>query len=264
MDILQLNNKQYKNFNGKKFVIGFSHYSKPILCYCVKKSEYPKIIVQASIHAREYITAYLTLELIKDFERSGNNGTVYFIPVVNPDGVKKALTENHLYKANGRKVDLNTNFDARWGTGKNNALYPASENYIGKAPFSENESKALRDFTLKIKPDFTISYHAKGQEIYYEFFQEKDRLERDFCWAQKIAKTTGYKIVSTPYSAGGYKDWCIESLKIPAITIEVGDDRLTHPIKKQQLKPIYNENKSVLKISIEHFLENKCKTNLWT
>ena len=68
--------------------------------------------------------------------------------------------------------------------------------------------------------------------------------------------------MSTPYSAGGYKDWCIENLKIPAITIEVGDDRLSHPIKKQKLRPIYKENKNVLEISIQHFWENKCKINL--
>ena len=257
MNILELNNKYYKNFGGKKLVIGFSHFSKPILCYCTIKSEYPKIIVQSSIHAREYITAYLTLKLIKDFEKSGKKGTVYFIPIVNPDGVKKVLRDSPLYKANGRKVDLNTNFDARWGTGESNTLYPASENYIGKAPFSENESKALRDFTLKVKPDFTISYHSKGEEIYYEFFQDEKRLKRDFCLAQKIVNTTGYKIVSTPYSAGGYKDWCIEKLKIPALTIEVGNDKLKHPIKKQKLNPIYKQNKNVIKTAIQHFLENK-------
>ena len=262
MNILELNKKEFKNFKGKKLVIGFSHFSKPILCYCVEKSEYPKIIVQASIHAREYITSYLTLKLIKDFEKNGRYGSIYFIPIVNPDGVKKALKENPLYKANGRKVDLNVNFDARWGRGKCNITCPASENYIGESPFSENESKALRDFTLKIKPDFTISYHSKGEEIYYEFFQEKERLKRDFALANKIAKTTGYKIVPTPFSAGGYKDWCIEKLKIPSITIEVGSDNLTHPIKKQKLRPIYRKNKNVLKVAIEHFLENKCKKNL--
>ena len=262
MNILQLNNKQYQKFGGKKLVIGFSHSAKPILCYCVKKSEYPKIIVQASIHAREYITAYLTLELIKDFERSGNNGTVYFIPIVNPDGVKKALTDMPLYKANGRKVDLNTNFDARWGTGKSNAFCPASENYIGKAPFSEKESKALRDFTLKIKPDFTISYHAKGQEIYYEFFQDEKRKKRDYLFAKSVADATGYLIKSTPNSAGGYKDWCIQKLKIPALTIEVGSDTLSHPIKKEYLDDIYRENKGVIDASVQTLTELICKKNL--
>ncbi len=262
MNILELNNKSYKIFKGKKLVVGLSEFSKPILCYCVEKSDYPKIIVQASIHAREYITAYLTLKLIKDFERKGKFGTVYFIPIVNPDGVKIALNKNPLYKANGRKVDLNTNFDARWGTGKSNITNPASENYIGKEPFSESESRALRDFTLKVKPNFTISYHSKGEEIYYEFFQGQEELEKDFCLARKIAKLTSYKIVSTPYSAGGYKDWCIEKLKIPSITIEVGNDKLTHPIKKGKLSNIYKKNKKVLIVAIKHFLENQCKNNL--
>ena len=259
MNILELNNKAYKNYKGKKLVVGFSEFSRPILCYCVQKSEYPKIIVQASMHAREYITAYLTLKLLNDFYRKGKNGSVYFIPIVNPDGVRIALNENPLYKANGRKVDLNTNFDARWGTGQSNITTPSTENYIGEAPFSEKESRALRDFTLKVKPDFTISYHSKGQEIYYDFFQDKLRRQKDLLVATKIAKETGYKIVSGLNSSGGYKDWCIEELKIPSVTIEVGRDNLSHPIKKDKLAQIYKENKKVILVAIEHFLENNAR-----
>lgn len=262
MNILELNKKEFKKFTGKKSVIGLSELGKPILCFCVEKSEYPKIMVQATMHAREYITAYLTLKLLKDFDKKGKQGSVYFIPIVNPDGLKIALNDNPLHKANGKNVDLNTNFDARWGTGENNITKPASENYIGKAPFSEKESKALRDFTFKIKPDFTISYHSKGEEIYYEFFQEQERKQNDLLLAQKIADTTDYKIVSTPNSAGGYKDWCIEKLKIPSITIEVGSDNLTHPIKRKSLRKIYKRNKDVIFVAIKHFMEKKCKKNL--
>ena len=67
MDILSLNKKFFKNFKGKKIVIGTSLLGHPILCYGIIKSPYPKAIIQGSIHAREYITGYLTLKLIKDF-----------------------------------------------------------------------------------------------------------------------------------------------------------------------------------------------------
>ena len=63
--------------------------------------------------------------------------------------------------------------------------------------------------------------------------------------AEKVAKITGYIIKGTPNSAGGYKDWCIEKLKIPALTIEVGNDNLTHPIKKRHVYRIYRKNKRV-------------------
>ena len=257
MDILSLNKKVFTSFKGKKIVIGRSLLGHPILCYGVITSPYPKAIIQGSIHAREYITGYLTLKLMLDFYKNGKNGSVYFIPVLNPDGVMIALKKDKLYKANARGVDLNVNFDARWSTGIENVRQRASANYIGEKPFSEPETKAIRDFTLKIKPNYTISYHSKGQEIYYEFFQED--ISRDFAFAREIALLTGYQIKKTPNSAGGYKDWCIQQLKIPSLTIEVGDDRLKHPITKKHLTKIYKQNKGVIKKANTFFVENKWK-----
>ena len=260
MNILSLNKKFFKNFNGEKLVIGKSLFGHPILCYGVIKTSYPKAIIQGTIHAREYITGYLTLKLINDFYKNGKVGSVYFIPILNPDGVMISLRKDKLYKANGRGVDLNVNFDARWSTGSQNVKSPSSSNYIGEKPFSEPETMALRDFTLKIKPDYTISYHSKGQEIYYEFFQGD--LKRDFEFAKEIARLTGYQIKKTPNSAGGYKDWCIQQLKIPALTIEVGDDRLSHPIKKKHLRKIYKQNRGIIERANTFFVENKWKSNL--
>ncbi len=255
MNILDLNRKFYKCFKGKKGIIGVTEKSRPIYFYAVEKSDYPRLIVQSSIHAREYITAYLTLKLIERAEKILQKGSLYFIPILNPDGVKTALNENPLYKANARGVDLNVNFDARWGTGEKNVRKSASENYIGKYPFSERETRAIRDFTLFIQPNLTISYHAKGEEIYYEFFQDGLEKDRDEKIAKIVASCTGYKVKSTLNSAGGYKDWCIEKLKIPALTIEVGNDDLSHPIGKRRLGKIYRQNKLVIEKLVEYLLE---------
>ena len=184
------------------------------------------------------------------------------LTMLNPDGVKICLKENPLYKANARGVDLNVNFDARYGSGEKNVFCKASENYVGEHAFSEPESIAIRDFTLKVMPDATISYHSKGQEIYYEFFQDEFSRKRDCALAEKVAKVTGYAIKSTPNSAGGYKDWCIEKLKIPALTIEVGNDDLTHPIGEEHLVQIYKQNKKVIKVVTDYLTEIKCKKNL--
>ena len=251
MDLLNEVENFYNNFDGEKGIIGRTVKGKPIYYMAIKKSNYPKIIVQCSIHAREYITTYLCLKLIKSLPKLIEVGCVYFIPLLNADGVEICLNQFPLYKANANGVDLNVNFDARFGKGEKNVFLSGAENYVGKHPFSEPESKALRDFTYKIKPHLTISYHSKGQEIYYEFHQGKKRLERDLSLAKKVSKICGYKIKSTPFSCGGYKDWCIEKLKIPALTIEVGDDNLTHPIGKSSLTPIYQENKMVLPTAID-------------
>ena len=178
----------YQSYSGNKGVIGYSHLKKPIYFFEVYKSEYPVAIFQYSIHAREYVTAYLAIEQIKEFVLKGTCGRVFFVPLVNPDGVKIAIEENPLYKANARGVDLNINFDARWGTGDSNVRVKGAQNYIGEYAFSEPESIALRDFTLKVKPDFTVSYHSKGEEIYYEFFQDEKAKSRDEKLAQAVAK----------------------------------------------------------------------------
>lgn len=263
MDIFRYLDRFFINFNGEKGEIGKSVMGLPIYYFKVQKSEYPKLIVQATIHAREYITTYLTLKLIKDFAMFGKIGCVYFVPMLNPDGVKISLNKQPLYKANARGVDLNVNFDARFGSGAKNVFSKASENYVGKHAFSEPESIAIRDFTLKVMPDATISYHSKGQEIYYEFFQGAEDLLRDFNLAKRVAKVTDYTIKSTPNSAGGYKDWCIEKLKIPALTIEVGNDDLSHPIGKEHLLKIYKQNKKVIKVVLDYLTEIQCKKNLW-
>lgn len=261
MNILDKTARFYNKFKGEKGTIGKSANNLPIYYIKIQKTFSPILIVQACIHAREYITSYLSLKLIKDFHKRGKIGCVYFIPMLNPDGAKIALKKDPLYKANANLVDLNVNFDANWGTGEKNIRHLSSENYIGKVPFSEPETRAIRDFSLSIKPDATISYHSKGEEIYYEFFQKKKDLERDYGLAKRISESTGYKIKSTLNSAGGYKDWCIQKLKIPALTIEVGKDSLPHPIKKKNLREIYIKNKNVIINTLDYLSEIQCKKN---
>lgn len=257
--LLELENF-FNSYKGKKQIIGRSERGKPLYCFDVKKSERPVVIAQYAIHAREYITTYLAIEQIKYFNRYGRRGRVFFIPALNPDGIE-ICREKPLYKANANGVDLNVNFDARWGTGAKNVTEKGDENFIGGEPFSEAETRAIRDFTLKIMPDATISYHSKGEEIYWRFFQEGDREKRDFSIAKTIAKTTGYTIKDTPDSAGGYKDWCVQRLNIPAFTIEVGSDNLSHPIEKNQLEEIFQRCKGITTTLI-CALERLCKKNL--
>lgn len=252
MDILDRVEEFYKSFALEKGVIGYSIYGKPLYYFCVTKTVKPVIVATYAIHAREYVTAYLALKQINDFILRGQKGTVFFLPLVNPDGVKIALNGNTLYKANGRGVDLNVNFDARWGTGEKNVFHPAEENYVGKSPFSEPETCALKEFTLAVKPDITLCYHSKGEEIYYEFFQTGERLKRDEKIAAAVAACTGYAVKRIAGSVGGYKDWCIESLNIPSLTIEVGGDELSHPIGEKHVEEIFVKNANVLKVLTEN------------
>ncbi|MBE7080885.1 MAG: peptidase [Clostridiales bacterium] len=228
--------------------------------YAVKVGEgSPVGLVQYAMHGREFITARLAFH---HYKIGVARGSCWLIPLINPDGAllsergiesapnahRQTLLDMNvgedfsLWKANGRGVDLNVNFPARWGKGMKNTRMTGAENYIGKSPFSEPETRALRNFTLKIRPDYTISYHTKGEEIYWYFYQSTRTCPRDMSLASVLSQATGYPLAQAKGSAGGYKDWCIQRLGIPAFTIEAGSNDFDHPLGENALEDIIEKN----------------------
>ncbi len=255
--------------------IGKSLFSEDIYAVHIGTYNAPQVIVQAAIHAREWITTLLVTRQTQYFMRGSPRYGVYFLPCLNPDGVRLAIEgvgfvkdklmrdflveinkgdDFRLYKANGRGVDLNTNFDALWGRGKLNIRYPYSENYIGPYPMSEPETKAIAAFTHSVQPALTISYHTKGQVVYYGFpTQNREELSLDKVIAEDIATAIGYTAIETQSSTGGYKDWCTAKLKIPSFTIEVGADMLAHPVGIEMLDELFLENIRLFEV-IERYI----------
>ncbi len=252
-------------FNAGKSVLG-----KNLLATHVGEYSGPQVVIQGGIHAREYITSLLMVEQARNLflNDTVRGGGIYFIFLVDPDGAELVLdglnnvpcqiTKNYLldanggssdfsqYKANINLVDLNTNFNALWGTGSQNVFCPATEDFVGFYPESEREVQALINFTLKNKPLITISYHTKGNIIYWGFEgMSEQNLERDRAIGEQFSAITGYPLVFTENSSGGYKDWCINSLKIPAYTFEVGSEDLPHPLGEDVLPEIYARNKDI-------------------
>lgn len=218
----------YAGYRGTKRIIGRSAEGRAIYAMLIGTGDCLGIS-QSAIHAREWITAYLALGHIR---RGVRRGSVWVIPLVNPDGavLSQEKREYALWKANAQGVDLNVNFPARWGKGKSNVFLPASENFVGSSPLCAPESRALAAFTLEIRPRFTVSWHTKGNEIYWKFHQPPLRLLRDRRLALILSGSTGCPLAEAKGSAGGYKDWCIEKLRIPAFTVEVGSNGLSHPL----------------------------------
>jgi len=268
--ILQLQDEGLEIFNVGKSTLG-----KNILATHVGDYSGTQIIIQAGIHAREFITTSLLVEQARYLHNNQlvTNGGIYFIFLTNPDGAEISLdgidvvdceiTKNYLisanndsldfskYKANINLVDLNTNFDANWGKGSQNVFCPATENFVGYYPNSEREVQNLINFTLKNKPLLTISYHSKGNVIYYGFEDESEQnIERDRQIGEVLSEATGYPLIFTENSTGGYKDWCIQTLKIPAYTIEVGEESLEHPLGIEALPEIFERNKNIPLIAL--------------
>ena len=222
----------YKSYKGKKCVIGYSFFGREIYAFHIGSDFGRQFISTYAIHGREWITARLALKHIKIGVKNGGG---WIIPLVNPDGAMISESADPLWKANARGVDLNCNFDADWGNGVLNTRIRGRENCIGERPFSETETVALRDFTKRVRPFITFSFHTKGEEIYWNFEGLGDKSGADI-----LAQITGYKPMLIYGSVGGYKDWCIKTLKIPAYTIECGADNLSHPITDiKNLKKCY-------------------------
>ena len=260
MDAVDIVYRFYGRYRGEKRTIGSSACGMPIAALFVGEGE-PRILLQYAIHAREWVTSLLALDHIA---RGVPFGTAAFVPLANPDGAALALRGERflqtlpecradflrringgpdfsLWKANANAVDLNVNFDAEWGKGVCNVRAPAAENYIGAQPFSEPETRALRDFTRAFRPAATVSFHTKGQEIYWEFGQKGAARSRDKKMAETLAAAAGYRAKHVRGSCGGYKDWCIRALGIPAFTIEAGSDALSHPLGEDRLPQLIAE-----------------------
>ncbi len=262
MDIYEKITAFYNTVKTEKSVIGKSLFGRSVYAMKVGSGS-PVGLVQYAMHGREFVTALLAIE---QYKTGVAKGSCWFVPLVNPDGAllsekgidtapkayRQALIKMNggddftLWKANGRGVDLNVNFPAKWGKGIRNTRIAGAENCVGARPFSEPETLALKKITLQVRPDYTVSYHTKGEEIYWYFDQSTRTCPRDKRLAEVLSAVTGYPLAYVKGSVGGYKDWCIRQLQIPAFTVEAGADEFLHPLRENALDDILEKNAAAI------------------
>lgn len=229
------------------------------------------VLIQAGIHAREHMTTLLVMAQLERLLRRGvPEGFCYHIlPATNPDGAaisqtcaasaaikaiycddrEEDLTDLPLgeylreWKANAVGVDLNRNFDAGWELIDTRPC-PSFSNYRGTAPESEPETQALVSYTRRFPFDTTLSYHATGSEIYYDFGCNAPVNEAGLSLARAVQRRTRYKLVPDDFTSfGGYKDWAIQALCIPSLTIEIGVSPA--PLPLSEYAAIWRKNRDV-------------------
>jgi len=139
-------------------------------------------------HAREIITPevchYLLNHLIDNYgidptiTRYVNEREIWIIPVLNPDGHVYVEQGHYLWRKNRRPslfspcigVDPNRNYGFGWGLDNiGSSGNPCDLAYRGTGPFSEYETRAIRDLVMSGLHEFTIalSYHSYGRLILY-------------------------------------------------------------------------------------------------
>ena len=254
--------------NIDRFILGQSTLGQDIYGYHLGSYDGHQIIIEGGIHAREYPSSLVVCGITEYLTSQELSGGIYIIPLVNPDGARLVLdgidwikceklrnfilnvneenSDFSQWKADILAVDLNVNFDALWGGGSQNVFCPSPGNFVGYYPNSEREVRLLIDFTYRVNPSLTLSFHTKGEVIYYGFETlSESQLERDRQIAELISSINGYIPIKTENSTGGYSDWVSEYLGVPAFTIEIAPASEPTPIPLEQVPIGIEKNKEI-------------------
>lgn len=254
-----------------------------------------EIALNGSHHAREHLTTNLLMEMIDQYAYAYANKkkidgfhvkqvldrtSIWFVPMVNPDGVMlvqkghtTAKNPNAVLKLNGgnqnfrawkanvRGVDLNRQYPGDWDKIQGGPKKPGPWSYKGPKPLSEPEAKALYDFTRKRKFKTVVAYHSSGEAIYWYFRQTGSRYNRDLGIAKMISRKTGYSLIPAQPrpSGGGYKDWFVLSQKKPGFTIEVSPYVHQQPVPLKYWDRIWRQNHSIGLMLADEAYKNRNK-----
>ncbi len=190
-----------------------------------QESVEPEIRIVGGIHGNECMSVDLVLEIIEalvdgygddEFTSDLLDGAeIVFVPLINPDG----YTGTTARRVNANGVDLNRNFHFAWVR-------------EGTAPFSEPETRAMRDLSQKMSFDLGISYHTVATYVnsawnYTPHHPPDEELFR--VMGEAYAGTSGYKVTfGWDWYAiyGDVNDWSLGTAGAFDWTIELRKDRV--------------------------------------
>ncbi|HLF64557.1 MAG TPA: M14 family zinc carboxypeptidase [Saprospiraceae bacterium] len=264
LDLMQLTYPELIN-TRQRTGIEVTHQGRPI--FWVRISDHattdepePEVLYTALHHAREpmsmmqmvYYMWYLLEGYGKDPEATYllNNTELYFIPCLNPDGYlfnqiiepdgggywRKNMRDNDNdgeFDENEDGVDINRNYGYEWGADdKGSSGNPSSQIYRGPSPFSEPETRAVKEFVQQRDLFTALNYHAYGNFFIYPWGYTEE-LNPDlllfenygelFALDNGFSQGTSYETVGYPTN-GCSDDWMYAEHGIYAMTPELGDE----------------------------------------
>lgn len=226
-----------------------------------------KVFFNAAHHGLEWMTSLVLVGFLYDYcekyslhqrfniydtEKLFADNTLYALPMVNPDGVERAVNggvDFATWQANARGVDLNHNYDAGFEEGKNWGIAngygsPGPTRYGGEYPHSEPETRAVVSLCQSEGFDLAVALHSQGEEIYWEYnnFQPHD----SYSFGLKMAQAGGYALSKPDYAASfrGFKDWFLKNFRKKAYTVEIGKGK--NPLPVSDFPQVYHDVSEIL------------------
>ncbi len=222
---------------GRVEEIGRSFENRPILTHQFKDGPI-RIILVGGIHGGyEWNTILLAYKFIDYFQehpdKIPDSVSLQIIPSANPDGQHLVTQAEGVFEAsaviadtragrfNGNGVDLNRNWGGNWSE---DAFWGGQSVDPGEAPFSEPETRVLRDFFFRNdqpRPHLVIFLHSAADGVYAAGIP--DAYPPALILAQIYATASGYPIYENfdNYTiTGDAGDW-LATQEIPSIAVEL-------------------------------------------
>lgn len=254
------------------------------------------VIITGALHASEWIATPVLIRTMETYARDYQQGAIVngepvshildnysftFFPMVNPDGVtlvqegvdafpdrKDALlamnpgsSDFSKWKANIRGVDLNRNYNIRWGlpVSGSTAGEPNYAFYGGTEPESEPETKVIADWMRRHDPVLLLDYHSYGNLLYWYYLQTGEALERDRRIVRSMRAYSGFRMEEVtpstlPSSTLTY--WGSAVSKIPSICVELGG-RPPNYLRMQDVSGIFNSVKYLPLVAVMNLPDYK-------
>jgi hypothetical protein len=169
---------------AKVQVIGKSCLGRPIEAVRLSSSgtEVPKVLFVGGTHGLEKVGVAMVIRLLDELVEGYvtdqritsmlRQGEAWLVPVLNPDGYAASKRKN------ARGVDLNRNFGVGFSDG-GAARWKFWPFYRGPSPYSEPETRAIKDLTSNVHFSIAVSFHSFGGLINFPYGYTREPSEDD-------------------------------------------------------------------------------------
>lgn len=219
-------------------IIGRSVQARPITVARVGDGPIDVLIVGGIHGGYEWNSIVLARRILEHFrarpDELDGEFTLHVIDNMNPDGLHAvtggtpidefdfSAVDTTVGRFNANGVDLNRNWDGDW---EPTSYWGRRIVDAGTEPFSEPETRAVRDYFLRIDPSASVFYQSAAAGIWYSGAEDAWNPARNL--ARAYARGSGYRLPSTMGDGpvdyeitGSADDWFYE-IGHPNLTVEL-------------------------------------------